>query len=53
MDIGKETVKEYEQILPTYEKKKHNFQNATMDLQKEYDKVLDEYNVDKALTLFI
>ena len=36
--------KEYEQILPTYEKKKHNFQNATMDLQKEYDKVLDEYN---------
>ena len=36
--------REYEQILPTYEKKKSNFQNATSSVQKVYDQVKEEYN---------
>ena len=36
--------REYEQILPTYEKKKSNFQNATSSVQKDYDIVKEEYN---------
>ena len=35
---------EYNQIQPTYEKKKENFQKATADLQKAYDTVLEQYN---------
>ena len=36
--------KEYNQIQPTYEKKKETFQKATADLQKVYDGVKEEYN---------
>ena len=36
--------KEYEQILPNYEKKKRDFQNATADLRRNYDSVEAEYN---------
>ncbi len=36
--------REYEQIVPTYEKKKSNFQNATSSVQKVYDQVKEEYN---------
>ena len=36
--------REYEQILPTYEKKKANFQTATSSVQKDYDIVKEEYN---------
>ena len=36
--------KEYEQITPTFEKKKQNFQNATSSLQKEHDSMLELYN---------
>ena len=36
--------KEYEQILPNYEKKKRHFQNATADLRRNYDSVEAEYN---------
>ena len=36
--------REYEQILPTYEKKKSNFQNATSSVQKVYDQVKEDYN---------
>ena len=35
--------KEYEQILPSYEKKKRDFQNATMDLKKNFDSVEEEF----------
>ena len=36
--------KEYEQILPNYEKKKRDFQNATADLRRNYDSIEAEYN---------
>ena len=36
--------REYETILPTYEKKKRDFQNATADLRRNYDSVEAEYN---------
>jgi len=36
--------REYEQILPNYEKKKRDFQNATADLRRNYDSVEAEYN---------
>jgi intraflagellar transport protein 81 len=36
--------KEYEMILPNYEKKKRDFQNATADLRRNYDSVEAEYN---------
>jgi intraflagellar transport protein 81 len=36
--------KEYEMILPTYEKKKRDFQNATADLRRNYDSIEAEYN---------
>ena len=36
--------REYEQILPNYEKKKRDFQNATADLRRNYDTVEAEYN---------
>jgi len=36
--------KEYEMILPSYEKKKRDFQNATADLRRNYDSVEAEYN---------
>ena len=35
---------EYNQIQPTYEKKKENFQKATQELQKAYDTVHEQYN---------
>ena len=36
--------KDYEMILPSYEKKKRDFQNATADLRRNYDSVEAEYN---------
>ena len=36
--------REYEQIMPTYEKKKNTFQVATSSVQKDYDIVKEEYN---------
>lgn len=36
--------KEYEMILPNYEKKKRDFQNATADLRRNYDSIEAEYN---------
>ena len=36
--------REYEQILPNYEKKKRDFQNATADLRRNHDSVEAEYN---------
>ena len=36
--------KEYEQILPNYEKKKRDFQNATAELRRNYDSIEAEYN---------
>ena len=36
--------REYEQILPNYEKKKRDFQNATADLRRNYDSIEAEYN---------
>ena len=36
--------REYEQILPNYEKKKRDFQNATADLRRNHDNVESEYN---------
>ena len=35
--------KEYENLAPTYQKKKEVFQKATADLQKKYDQVHDEF----------
>ena len=35
---------EYNQIQPTYEKKKEKFQKATQELQKAYDTVHEQYN---------
>ena len=34
----------YEEIMPTYEKKKNTFQVATSSVQKDYDIVKEEYN---------
>ena len=39
--------KEYEGIVPTFEKKKDVFQKATSDLQKKYDSVADEFHKDE------
>jgi intraflagellar transport protein 81 len=36
--------KEYNQIQPTFEKKKEVFQKETQQLQKAYDNVLEQYN---------
>ena len=36
--------KECEQIMPNYEKKKRDFQNATADLRKNYEAVEAEYS---------
>lgn len=41
--------REYDQILPTYEKKKQAFQNSTSDIQKDYDVILEEYKRNEKL----
>ena len=41
--------KEYEGILPTYQKKKEDFQKATSDLQKKYDSVHEEFMKDEKI----